>query len=120
MIQKIALALAASSLAMIPTAASAKDHHRHHRDRNYSYSYRSYYPSYGYYGYSYPSYGYSYSYPTYSYPSYYGYGRGVNVGYPGATYVLSHDAKTDQLVGKYNQPAMQQSFDVEFVRQPKS
>jgi hypothetical protein len=42
-----------------------------------------------------------------------------DVGYPGATYVLSHDAKTDQLVGKYNQPAMQQSFDVEFVRQPK-
>ena len=43
-----------------------------------------------------------------------------DVGYPGATYVLSHDAKSDQLVGKYNQPAMQQSFDVEFIRQPKS
>jgi hypothetical protein len=43
-----------------------------------------------------------------------------DVGYPGATYVLSHDAKGDRLVGKYNQPAMQQSFDIEFVRQPKS
>lgn len=42
-----------------------------------------------------------------------------DVGYPGATYVLSHDPKTDTLVGKYNQPAMQQSFDIEFVRQPK-
>ena len=41
-----------------------------------------------------------------------------DVGYPGATYVLSHDAQTDRLVGKYNQPAMQQSFDIEFVRQP--
>jgi hypothetical protein len=42
-----------------------------------------------------------------------------DVGYPGATYVLSHDAKSDQLVGQYNQPAMQQSFDISFVRQPK-
>lgn len=42
-----------------------------------------------------------------------------DVGYPGATYVLSHDAASDRLVGKYNQPAMQQSFDIEFVRQPK-
>ena len=41
-----------------------------------------------------------------------------DVGYPGATYVLSHDAQSDRLVGKYNQPAMQQSFDIEFVRQP--
>jgi hypothetical protein len=41
-----------------------------------------------------------------------------DVGYPGATYVLSHDPKTDRLVGQYNQPAMQQSFDIEFVRQP--
>ena len=40
-----------------------------------------------------------------------------DVGYPGATYVLSHDAQGDRLVGQYNQPAMQQSFDVEFVRQ---
>jgi hypothetical protein len=42
-----------------------------------------------------------------------------DVGYPGATYVLSHDAQSDRLVGQYNQPAMQQSFDVEFMRQPK-
>ena len=41
-----------------------------------------------------------------------------DVGYPGATYVLSHDAQSDRLVGKYNQPAMQQSFDIDFVRQP--
>jgi hypothetical protein len=40
-----------------------------------------------------------------------------DVGYPGATYVLTHDPQNDQLVGKYNQPAMQQSFDIEFVRQ---
>ena len=40
-----------------------------------------------------------------------------DVGYPGATYVLTHDAKGDRLVGQYNQPAMQQSFDIEFVRQ---
>ena len=42
-----------------------------------------------------------------------------DVGYPGATYVLSHDAQNDRLVGQYNQPAMQQSFDIEFIRQPK-
>ena len=42
-----------------------------------------------------------------------------DVGYPGATYVLSHDPKGDRLVGQYNQPAMQQTFDIEFVRQPK-
>jgi hypothetical protein len=41
-----------------------------------------------------------------------------DVGYPGATYVLSHDPQTDRLVGQYTQPAMQQSFDIEFVRQP--
>jgi len=40
-----------------------------------------------------------------------------DVGYPGATYVLSYDPQTDQLAGKYNQPAMQQSFDIEFIRQ---
>jgi hypothetical protein len=42
-----------------------------------------------------------------------------DVGYPGATYVLSHDPQTDRLVGQYTQPAMQQSFDIEFIRQPK-
>lgn len=40
-----------------------------------------------------------------------------DVGYPGATYVLSHDAQGDRLVGQYAQPQMQQTFDVEFVRQ---
>ena len=40
-----------------------------------------------------------------------------DVGYPGATYVLSHDAQSDRLIGKYTQPAMQQSFDIEFIRQ---
>lgn len=43
-----------------------------------------------------------------------------DVGYPGATYVLSHDAKEDRLVGKYNQPQMGQTFDVDFVRQKAS
>ena len=42
-----------------------------------------------------------------------------DVGYPGATYVLAHDAAADRLVGKYNQPQMGQSFDVDFVRQTK-
>jgi len=42
-----------------------------------------------------------------------------DVGYPGATYLLNYDAQSDRLVGKYTQPAMQQSFDIEFVRQPK-
>lgn len=42
-----------------------------------------------------------------------------DVGYPGATYVLSYDAASDRLVGQYNQPAMQQSFDIDFIRQPK-
>lgn len=42
-----------------------------------------------------------------------------DVGYPGATYVLSYDPKADRLFGQYNQPAMQQSFDIEFMRQPK-
>jgi hypothetical protein len=40
-----------------------------------------------------------------------------DVGYPGATYVLSHDAQNDRLVGQYTQPQMQQTFDVEFIRQ---
>ena len=43
-----------------------------------------------------------------------------DVGYPGATYVLSHDVKTDTLVGKYNQPQMGQTFDIDFVRQKAS
>ncbi len=42
-----------------------------------------------------------------------------DVGYPGATYVLTHDAATDRLVGQYTQPQMQQTFDIDFVRQAK-
>lgn len=42
-----------------------------------------------------------------------------DVGYPGATYLLTYDAQNDRLAGQYTQPAMQQTFDVEFVRQPK-
>ena len=37
-------------------------------------------------------------------------------GYPGSTYTLSYEPKNDQLVGVYYQAAMQQSFDVRFVR----
>lgn len=40
-----------------------------------------------------------------------------DVGYPGATYMLSHDAQSDRLVGQYTQPQMQQTFDIEFIRQ---
>ena len=40
-----------------------------------------------------------------------------DVGYPGATYVLTYDPQADRLAGQYNQPAMQQSFDIDFVRQ---
>lgn len=40
-----------------------------------------------------------------------------DVGYPGATYVLSPDTTGDRLGGQYTQPAMRQSFDIEFVRQ---
>jgi hypothetical protein len=36
--------------------------------------------------------------------------------YPGATYHLNYDPKSDQLRGVYFQPALQQSFDVFFVR----
>jgi hypothetical protein len=43
-----------------------------------------------------------------------------DVGYPGATYLLQHNTQTDRLVGKYTQPAMQQSFDIEFIRQPNA
>lgn len=38
-------------------------------------------------------------------------------GYPGATYLLRYVAKDDKLVGAYNQPAANQTFDVEFERQ---
>ncbi len=42
-----------------------------------------------------------------------------DVGYPGATYLLTHDVQNDRLTGKYTQPSMQQTFDIEFVRQPQ-
>jgi len=37
-------------------------------------------------------------------------------GYPGSTYTLTYEPKNDQLVGVYYQAAMQQKFDVSFVR----
>jgi hypothetical protein len=37
-------------------------------------------------------------------------------GYPGSTYTLTYDPKSDQLGGVYYQAAMQQRFDVSFVR----
>ena len=40
-----------------------------------------------------------------------------DVGYPGATYVLTYDPQADKLAGQYTQPQMQQTFDIEFVRQ---
>jgi hypothetical protein len=39
-------------------------------------------------------------------------------GYPGATYILHYDPENDQLLGKYTQPAAQQTFDVVFTRLP--
>jgi len=38
------------------------------------------------------------------------------VNYPGATYHLTYDPGSDQLRGVYFQPALQQSFQVFFVR----
>jgi len=39
-----------------------------------------------------------------------------DVNYPGCTYKLSYDAKSDQLFGEYFQAAMKQTFDVAFGR----
>ena len=39
-----------------------------------------------------------------------------DVNYPGATYHLAYDPRSDQLRGVYFQPALQQKFDVFFVR----
>lgn len=36
--------------------------------------------------------------------------------YPGCTYKLTYDAKTDQLFGQYYQATMQQTYDVSFGR----
>ena len=37
-------------------------------------------------------------------------------GYPGSTYTLTYDPKSDQLGGVYYQAVVQQRFDVSFVR----
>jgi hypothetical protein len=37
-------------------------------------------------------------------------------GYPGSTYTLAYDPKSDQLAGRYFQAGTQQSFSVAFVR----
>lgn len=39
-----------------------------------------------------------------------------DTGYPGSTYTLTYDPRNDRLQGIYFQAAMQQSFDVYFVR----
>jgi hypothetical protein len=39
-------------------------------------------------------------------------------GYPGSTYTLTYDPQRDQLEGIYFQAALQQRFDVVFVRMP--
>ena len=39
-----------------------------------------------------------------------------DVNYPGSTYVLTYEAATDQLMGIYYQAALQQRFEVVFVR----
>ena len=39
-----------------------------------------------------------------------------DAGYPGSTYTLTHDPKTDRLSGVYYQAAIGQQFDVIFVR----
>ena len=36
--------------------------------------------------------------------------------YPGCTYTLTYDARSDQLFGQYYQATMQQTFDVTFAR----
>lgn len=39
-----------------------------------------------------------------------------DVNYPGSTYTLTYEAKTDRLAGIYYQAAMRQTFDVAFER----
>jgi hypothetical protein len=39
-----------------------------------------------------------------------------DAGYPGSTYELSYDPRSDRLAGVYFQAAMGQRFDVVFVR----
>lgn len=43
-----------------------------------------------------------------------------DVGYPGATYTLVYDERRDVLEGLYYQPAVGQTFDVVFIRDPGS
>ncbi len=40
-----------------------------------------------------------------------------DVNYPGCTYQLAYDTKTDSLFGQYYQAAIQETYDVTFVRQ---
>jgi len=39
-----------------------------------------------------------------------------DVNYPGCTYKLTYDVKTDQLFGQYYQATMQQTYEVTFAR----
>jgi hypothetical protein len=39
-----------------------------------------------------------------------------DVGYPGATYTMTYDAANDVINGIYYQPALDQSFEIQFVR----
>lgn len=39
-----------------------------------------------------------------------------DVNYPGSTYTLAYDAKSDRLVGRYYQAVARETFDVFFVR----
>jgi uncharacterized protein (DUF2147 family) len=39
-----------------------------------------------------------------------------DVNYPGSTYTLAHDSKSDRLVGRYYQAVARETFDVYFVR----
>jgi len=41
-----------------------------------------------------------------------------DTGYPGCTYTLTYDATADQLWGDYFQAAMQEHYDIVFLRQP--
>jgi len=39
-----------------------------------------------------------------------------DVNYPGSTYSLQYEPKTDRLIGKYFQAVQRQTYDIEFVR----
>jgi hypothetical protein len=41
-----------------------------------------------------------------------------DVNYPGCTYTLTYDPNSDLLAGDYFQAAIQQHYEVEFIRQP--